>query len=88
MTIGVVRQVKHEGRKLHIQIEDLGVQQGCFDVRVYEEGQVLFHKKVAHPAAPAGESDEQRRARLKAETEKLFSTLSESIRRGKLKGGV
>lgn len=84
MSVGLVRLVEHEGRKLHVQVEDLGPREPVYDVRVYEDGAVLFHKKVPHAEAPGTETPEQRKDRLKHAAEKIFVTLAESIKRGKL----
>ena len=34
--VGVNRVFEHEGKQYHIQAEDLGVEQACFEVRVYD----------------------------------------------------
>ena len=36
MISGVNRIFEHEGRQYHIQGEDLGVDEACFEVRVYD----------------------------------------------------
>lgn len=87
MPHGFNRTVEHAGRKLHVQIEDLSPRQPVFDVRVYEGGQVLFHKKVNHTEALAGEDGAGRTERLRAAAEKLLVTMTEAIQRGKIKVG-
>ena len=48
MIVGVNRVFDHGGKQYHIQAEDLGVEQACFEVRVYDHGTVLWRKKVAY----------------------------------------
>src|SRR5512135_2649014 len=72
MPHGFNRTVEHEGRKLHVQIEDLSPRQAVFDVRVYEGGQVLFHKKVNHVPTDPDEHESTRAERLRAAAEKLL----------------
>jgi hypothetical protein len=39
---GVNRDYDHGGKQYHLQAEDLGVEQGCFEIRVYDGGTVLW----------------------------------------------
>lgn len=82
--LGFNRTISHAGRGLHVQIEDLGEKRGCFEVRIYEGGQVLFRKQVAHGAAPPHEPPEARVQRLKGESEKLLAATLSAIQRGKI----
>jgi hypothetical protein len=87
MAVGFNRIVSHEGRDLHVQIEDLGAALGVFEARIYEGGQVVFHKRMPHPPAK-GAGVEERREQLKTAAEHLMVTLSEAIRRGKIGGAA
>lgn len=87
MPHGFNRTVEHEGRKLHVQIEDLSPHQPVFDVRVYHGGEVLFHKKVNHAPPGAEETESGRSERLRVAAEKLLITMTEAIARGKIKMG-
>ena len=48
MIIGVNRVYEHDGREFHLQAEDLGLEEACFEVRVYDGGTVLWRKRVPY----------------------------------------
>jgi hypothetical protein len=81
------RIVEHEGRTYHVQCEDLGVEAANLEVRVYENGSVLWHKRVPYRALliknlPRIEQDEELRTLM----EKTIQTVSAAIVKGKLAG--
>jgi hypothetical protein len=83
--IGVNRVLDHGGKQYHIQAEDLGVQQACFEVRVYVDGAVLWRKKVAYAeilqkSLPKLQQDEA----LNGFMEKTIHTVQAAISKGKL----
>ncbi len=85
MIIGVNRTCAHEGREYHIQCEDLGVEQASFEVRVYDKGTVLWHKRVPYADIvarnlPKIEFEEALRALM----EKTIHTVQAAISKGKL----
>jgi hypothetical protein len=85
--IGANRVVEHEGRSYHVQCEDLGVEAANFEVRVYEGGTVLWHKRVPYRAVlirnlPKVEQDEELRSLM----EKTIHTVGAAIVKGKLAG--
>lgn len=87
MIIGANRIVEHEGRAYHVQCEDLGVESANFEVRVYEKGTVLWHKRVPYRAVliknlPKVEQDEELRSLM----EKTIQTVGAAIVKGKLAG--
>lgn len=87
MIIGANRVVEHEGRSYHVQCEDLGVEAANFEVRVYEGGTVLWHKRVPYRAVliknlPKVEQDEELRSLM----EKTIHTVGAAIVKGKLAG--
>jgi hypothetical protein len=87
MIIGANRVVEHEGRSYHVQCEDLGVEAANFEVRVYEGGTVLWHKRVPYRAVlirnlPKLEQDEELRSLM----EKTIHTVGAAIVKGKLAG--
>jgi len=83
--VGLNRVYEHDGRQLHIQVEDLGEEQACFEVRVYQGGTVLWHRRVDY-----SETLRQGLARLeledalRAQMEKTLHTVQAAISRGKL----
>ena len=48
MITGINRIYEHDGRKLHLQAEDLGDEVGAFEVRVYDAGTVLWLKRISY----------------------------------------
>lgn len=85
MIVGLNRVYEHDGRQLHIQVEDLGEEQASFEVRVYEKGTVLWHRRVDYSetlrqALPRPELEEA----LRAQMEKTLHTVQAAISRGKL----
>jgi hypothetical protein len=85
--IGTNRIVEHEGHAYHVQCEDLGIEAANFEVRVYENGTVLWHKRVPYRAVlikrlPKLEQDEELRALM----EKTIQTVGAAIVKGKLGG--
>ena len=85
MIVGVNKVYEHEGREYHIQAEDLGLEAGCFEVRVYDHGTVLWRKRV-----PYAEVLEKRLAKMEQEEElrslmeKAIHTVQAAIAKGKL----
>ena len=85
MIPGANRVLSHAGRELHIQAEDMGVEQACFEVRIYEQGGVLWRKRVSYSdivarGLPKLELEEALRSAL----EKTLQTVEAAIVRGKL----
>jgi hypothetical protein len=85
VVIGVNRVFEHSGKQYHIQAEDMGVEQGCFEVRVYDHGTVLWRKQVPYRAVlaralPRLEQDDEVRSLM----EKTIHTVQAAIAKGKL----
>jgi len=85
--VGANRIVEHEGHAYHVQCEDLGVETANFEVRVYENGTVLWHKRVPYRAVliknlPKSQQDEELRTLM----EKTIQTVGAAIVKGKLGG--
>lgn len=85
MIVGVNRVYEHDGKQYHIQAEDLGLEQACFEVRVYDRGTVLWRKKLPYGEIlqknlPRIEQDESLRALM----EKTLHTVQAAIAKGKL----
>ncbi len=85
MIVGVNRVVQHEGKEYHLQAEDLGVAQACFEVRVYEGGSVRWRKRLPYADVLAQNLPklEQEEA-LRALMEKTLHTVQAAIAKGKL----
>jgi len=85
MIAGMNRTVEHEGRQFHVQVEDLGGERACFEVRLHEKGGILWRKQVGYRdildrALPRAEQDDAVRASM----EKMLHTVEAAIGRGKL----
>ena len=85
MIVGLNRVFAHEGREYHIQVEDLGVETGAFEVRVYDAGSVVWRKRLAYDellrqALPRQEMEIQ----LHSMMEKTLVTVEAAIAKGKL----
>jgi len=83
--VGVNRVYEHQGKQYHIQAEDLGLEQACFEVRVYDGGTVLWRKRLPYAEIlekklPRLEQDESLRALM----EKTLHTVQAAIAKGKL----
>ena len=85
MIVGVNRVYEHQGKQYHIQAEDLGLEQACFEVRVYDGGTVLWRKRLPYAEIlekklPRLEQDESLRVLM----EKTLHTVQAAIAKGKL----
>ncbi len=85
MIMGVNRVYEHKGREYHVQCEDLGGAEKCFEVRVYDKGAVLWRKRVSYAEVeekrlPKAEHDEA----LNGLMEKTIFTVQAAIAKGKI----
>jgi hypothetical protein len=85
MIVGANRVFEHDGRTYHLQAEDLGLEQAAFEVRVFDGGTILWHKRVAYGEVlgqnlPKLEQDDALRALM----EKTLHTVQAAIAKGKL----
>ena len=85
MIVGVNRVCEHEGREYHIQAEDLGVEAGVFEVRVYLAGSVLWRKRISYAdLLEKGLGRLEQDEALRAQMEKMLHTVRAAILKGKL----
>jgi hypothetical protein len=85
--VGVNRVYEHAGREYHLQAEDLGLEQKCFEVRVYDQGTVLWRKRVAYEdVADKGLPKAEFEEALRALMEKTLHTVQAAIVKGKIAG--
>lgn len=85
MIVGLNRVFAHEGKEYHIQVEDLGVETGAFEVRVYDAGSVVWSKRIPygdllHQGLPRQEMELQ----LHSLMDKTLVTVEAAIAKGKL----
>jgi hypothetical protein len=85
MIVGVNRVYEHDGREFHLQAEDLGVDQACFEVRVYDGGTVLWRKRVPYADVLAQKLPKlEQEESLRSLMEKTLHTVQAAIAKGKL----
>ena len=85
MISGVNRVYTFAGRDYHLQAEDLGPAQPCFEVRVYDGGAVLWRKKVPYEEVLAqGLPPLEQAESLRSLMEKTLHTVQAAIAKGKL----
>ena len=85
MIVGVNRVYEHDGRQFHLQAEDLGVEEACFEVRVYDGGTVLWHKRVPYADVLAQKLPKlEQEESLRVLMEKTLHTVQAAIAKGKL----
>jgi hypothetical protein len=83
--VGVNKIFPHQGTEYHLQAEDLGFDQGSFEVRVYDKGTVLFQKRISYSdlisqKLPKLDFEEAVRSQM----EKVLQTVQAAIAKGKL----
>lgn len=78
MIRGIDRFVEHEGRRYLVECEDLGTRQRRFEVRVLEEGAILWSRSFTYevPARSSGRT-------LREVMEKVFWVTRAAIARGR-----
>ena len=85
MIVGVNRVYPHAGREFHLQAEDLGVEEACFEVRVYDGGTVLWRKRVPYADVLAQKLPKlAQEESLRTLMEKTLQTVQAAIAKGKL----
>jgi hypothetical protein len=85
MIVGVNRVYEHDGREFHLQAEDLGIEQACFEVRVYDGGTVLWRKRVPYADVLAQKLPKiEQEESLRSLMEKTLHTVQAAIAKGKL----
>ena len=85
MIVGVNRVYEHDGREFHLQAEDLGLEEACFEVRVYDGGTVLWRKRVPYADVLAQKLPKlEQEEILRVLMEKTLHTVQAAIAKGKL----
>ena len=76
---------EHEGKKYHLQAEDLGQEATAFEVRVYDGGTVLWMKRIPYDDLEAKKLPKQEHDQtLRAMMEKTLLTVEAAIIKGKI----
>lgn len=85
MIMGSNTLFEHEGRKFHLQAEDLGEQLASFEVRVYDGGTVLWQKRFSYAEMLEQKlSSQEHEAALRTRMEKTMLTVEAAIAKGKI----
>ncbi len=85
MITGINTIFEHEGKKYHLQAEDLGEEATAFEVRIYDEGSVVWQKRLPYGDLEARQLPKQERDQaLRAMMEKTLLTVRAAIAKGKI----
>lgn len=85
MLTGINKVVEHDGRKLHLQAEDLGDQEAAYEVRVYDGGTVLWLKRFNYQDLVAKDLPKQEyEQELRTQIEKTLHTVHAAVLKGKI----
>lgn len=85
MIMGSNTVFEHEGRKFHLQAEDLGEPLTAFEVRVYDGGTVLWQKRFSYTELSEQKlSPHEHEAALRTRMEKTMLTVEAAIAKGKI----
>lgn len=85
MIMGSNTLFEHEGRKFHLQAEDLGSPPTAFEVRVYDGGTVLWQKRFSYAElAEQRLSAQEHESALRTRMEKTMLTVEAAIAKGKI----
>ena len=85
MITGINTVFKYDGREFHLQAEDLGSEAQAFEVRVYDQGSVVWLKRMSY-----ADIEEQNLAKadhdhaLRMKMEKTLLTVEAAITKGKI----
>ncbi len=85
MITGSNKIFEHEGTKYHLQAEDLGKEVAAYEVRVYNEGSVVWMKRLSYADLEAQNLPKlERDSALRATMEKTLVTVGAAIAKGKI----
>ena len=85
MIVAVNRVFPHDGKDYHLQAEDLGLEQACFEARVYDGGTILWHKRISYAEVVARQlSRPDQDEAVRVLMEKTLHTVQAAIAKGKL----
>lgn len=85
MIIGSNTIFEHGGKKYHLQAEDLGEETSTYEVRVYDEGSVVWQKRLSYgDLAEQGLAKPEHEVALRAMMEKTLLTVEAAIAKGKI----
>ena len=75
----------HQGTDYHLQAEDLGREAAMFEIRVYNQGAVVWQKRMPYPdLEDQNLSKKEHEQALRAKMEKTLLTVEAAIAKGKI----
>ncbi len=85
MITGINTIFEHGGKKYHLQAEDLGWETAVYEVRVYDEGSVVWMKRIPYGELEANKLPKaEHEQALRATMEKTLLTVGAAITKGKI----
>ena len=85
MIIGINTSYEFQGKSYHIQIEDLGEHQKNMEIRVYNQGHLVWQKRIPYqPNLLDIESPIELANGVKFQMDKLLATVKAGIDQGKI----
>lgn len=82
---GINRIYEHDGRRFHVQCEDLGSDVAAYEIRVYDGGSVLWLKRISYSDLVEQKLDQEEHERtLRVSMEKTIQTVQAAIAKGKI----
>lgn len=85
MIIGSNTIFEHGGKKYHLQAEDLGDETHTYEVRVYDQGSVVWQKRLSYEELAAQELPKQEHEQtLRGMMEKTLLTVEAAIAKDKI----
>ena len=85
MITGINTVYERGGKKYHLQAEDLGAEAKVFEVRIYDQGSVLWQKRVGYEdLLEQGLDKPGQEQALRSKMEKTLRTVEAAIAKGKL----
>lgn len=85
MITGINTVHQHEGREFHLQAEDLGEEVKAFEVRVYDQGSVVWQKRLDYSEiVDQGLPKQELEQALRKKMEKTLLTVEAAIAKGKI----
>lgn len=85
MITGINKIFEHDGKQLHIQAEDLGLDEKAFELRVYHAGTVMWLKRFGYEdLLDSSLTKKDQDQALRRDMEKKIFTVEAAISKGKL----
>ncbi len=85
MITGINTIFEHDGKKYHLQAEDLGKEAMAYELRVYDQGSVVWMKRMPYGELAAQDLPKPEfEQALRATMEKTLLTVGAAIAKGKI----